>query len=281
MCSKYQQIWIYGRRSSSSFQPLRLEEKLTDFLICSSVHQTRQTDLEAEFLPLTVQVLHLLLQHQHVVGDDVLGKIRLHGAQLRQALSPVLQTVLVLLHTITEQPSQQTVRDPLHSSLSHSYSLMSLSGRPLSLSLLSLSLFSLFLPAQKGLRATGCRPRLGEGWLWRWRGGVEDKGCDGSETMSWVQPNLFQTLLSVWFPPNSNGLKEAALFNCGRTSFSWSWSSLLQLCVGYKGSIICLYIWTHMIQYEHLSQHSEEHLHTADAIEKLHDTELTHQTKVL
>lgn len=93
-----------------------------------------QTNLQTQLLPLTVQVLHLLLQQQDVVCDDVLGQVRLHGAQLAQALSPVLQGVLVLLHTITHRAATtKTVRDsPCSALLSHNYSLMSDSARPLS-----------------------------------------------------------------------------------------------------------------------------------------------------
>lgn len=77
-----------------------------------------QTNLQTQLLPLTVQVLHLLLQQQDVVCDDVLGQVRLHDAQLAQALSPVLQGVLVLLHTITHGGSHNKDRQglPLHSS---------------------------------------------------------------------------------------------------------------------------------------------------------------------
>lgn len=133
--------------------------------------KSRQTNLEAEFLPLTVQVLHLLLQQQDIVGDDVLGQIRLHGAQLSQALSPVLQGVLVLLHTITHRLSQETVRDPppqlAPSQLPPN---VSLCPAPFSFSPpLCHSFLSLSPRPERGLKAIGCRPGRGRG------GGVREE----------------------------------------------------------------------------------------------------------
>jgi len=46
--------------------------------------------LEAEFFPLTVQMVHLLLQEEDVISKDVLGQVRLHGAELGKTDGPVL-----------------------------------------------------------------------------------------------------------------------------------------------------------------------------------------------
>lgn len=127
------------------------------------------TNLEAEFLPLAVQVLHLLLQQQDIVCNDVLGQICLHAAQLRQALSPVLQGDLVLLHTITQRSPQQTVRTPpalcTHSLTASPYCPLALDLQPLFLSpSISITLFSLFLPAQRErIKGHRLQAGLGEG----------------------------------------------------------------------------------------------------------------------
>lgn len=133
--------------------------------------EPEHTNLEAEFLPLAVQVLHLLLQQQDIICNDVLGQIRLHAAQLRQALSPVLQGDLVLLHTITQRSPQQTVRDsPLLALCTHSltaspYCPLTLDLQPLFLSpSISITLFSLFLPAQRErIKGHRLQAGLGEG----------------------------------------------------------------------------------------------------------------------
>lgn len=157
------------------------------------------TNLEAEFLPLAVQVLHLLLQQQDIVCNDVLGQIRLHAAQLRQALSPVLQGDLVLLHTITQRSPQQTVRTPPSSPSALTLSqlvptVLSLwTSSPFFFLPLSLSPFSLYFspPSERGLKATGCKLGWGRGDC-RGKVGVGDKGFGGSEGMSF-EAKLFQT----------------------------------------------------------------------------------------
>lgn len=162
------------------------------------------TNLEAEFLPLAVQVLHLLLQQQDIVCNDVLGQIRLHAAQLRQALSPVLQGDLVLLHTITQRSPQQTVRTPPSSPSAFTLSqlvptVLSLwTSSPFFFLPLSLSPFSLYFspPSERGLKATGCKLGWGRGDC-RGKVGVGDKGFGGSEGMSF-EAKLFQTWL--WSP---------------------------------------------------------------------------------
>lgn len=57
-----------------------------------------KTHPQAELFPLPVQMFHLLLEHHHVLGEDEVCQLRLHGLQLLHVVGPVCQRLLQLLH---------------------------------------------------------------------------------------------------------------------------------------------------------------------------------------
>lgn len=62
----------------------------------------QKTYSQAELFPLPVQMLHLLLEHHHVLGEDAMRQLSLHGPQLLHVVGPVCQRLLQLLHGNTQ-----------------------------------------------------------------------------------------------------------------------------------------------------------------------------------
>lgn len=57
-----------------------------------------KTYSQAELFPLPVQMFDLLLEHHHVLGEDAVSQLHLHGLQLLHLVGPVCQRLLQLLH---------------------------------------------------------------------------------------------------------------------------------------------------------------------------------------
>ncbi len=68
----------------------RLKQKIQKSLVCLPGKHICVSYFEAELFPLAVQMVHLLLQEEDVIGEDVLGQVRLHGAELGKTDGPVL-----------------------------------------------------------------------------------------------------------------------------------------------------------------------------------------------